>query len=1035
MGKISTFLSLLFCAVFLHGGALEVNGNFARLDKTGKPVNWRVNQWAGYKPFAKYEVVEEAGRKVLHISNVTARSGFGWFYGKQFKAVAGDTINVSARVRGKGTANFGLQFRDAKGNYMSYTNKGGSFKLTSEWKVVNLALKVVNTSRGETSLVTLTLSGGKGCELFISDISAHSESEESDIAGSAPFPREWLLFAPVDPALAVATDVIPEAINGVKGDRTLLAGSRNELEFSKYFPGRKIRNTGWAFAEMTAPGAEQHTIGVGADYFFALYVNGKEVLSTLEKGNAAGNPPHFNNYTVTVPLKKGKNILAVKFQSGSGKKMTLCIGGANDLRALSGTLAITKYIEKDDYEAAADRPGNPKLIRDIVSPGWLTVSGHGVYGAGSVNLSKNSAQLPPAASGLYLAAGLRIKTFNGEKVSFALGKIAAELKAQGNNWQLTLLENGKKLKSISLPPTALPGDLTLACTPKNVLCSVSSLGDNKLRSITAKVTVSEKAPQAVALDVIGKDAELVADNYFLGIASPETKSSDIPLKVDLLAEFDPVKAKWPLVWSDEFDGEKVDLENKWFIPSWTKTARTDLLVIKDGILHLRCEKAPGQKRPQSVGIRSRQMFQFGYFEARVRFTKHPGWWAAFWLLANGGNMTTAGGSEIDVFEDYATRRADRMIANNYHTFMGSKIKSFGYNFFLPGSIDDFYVIGCKWTPFEISIYLNGKLVKSSASHSPWQSLTYDAVNHAFPTSPNRVIISGQCGSSGGRATEPFVEEYLVDYVRVYAYPQDDLPRLKWGKTPAKQIVRTGEVLKFSADVKPAAKSKAAITGVYLFDNGYLVDFKSAAPYEFELPLTQARYDMSPWATQGKSSAAPKLDGYPHFYQLAVQDARGKVAITDPLAIINIDKESQPYQNKYIELPGTLPAGSMDEGEANVAFYKSAGAKTPPSRKRVHLVFDGAWIRYSVDVKSAGKYQATLHRSNVRDITRGKNFYPDMQFWVFVNDKLAGKFICKKGETSTVLKDLELPAGKAKLTFMPIGGAEIAFKSIDFVMQK
>ena len=60
------------------------------------------------------------------------------------------------------------------------------------------------------------------------------------------------------------------------------------------------------------------------------------------------------------------------------------------------------------------------------------------------------------------------------------------------------------------------------------------------------------------------------------------------------------------------------------------------------------------------------------------------------------------------------------------------------------------------------------------------------------------------------------------------------------------------------------------------DNGYLVDFKSAAPYEFELPLTQARYDMSPWATQGKSSAAPKLDGYPHFYQLAVQDAKGNI---------------------------------------------------------------------------------------------------------------------------------------------------------------
>ena len=186
MGKITAILSLLLGAALLHGGALEVNGNFAKLDKTGKPVNWRVNQWAGYKPLAKSEVISEDGRKVLHISDVTARSGFGWFYGKTFKAVAGDTVNVSAKVRGKGSARFGLQFRDAKGNYMSYTTKGGSFKLTKEWKDVNLALKVVNTSRGETQSVTLTLGGDKGSELYISDISVHSEKEEGDIAGSAP---------------------------------------------------------------------------------------------------------------------------------------------------------------------------------------------------------------------------------------------------------------------------------------------------------------------------------------------------------------------------------------------------------------------------------------------------------------------------------------------------------------------------------------------------------------------------------------------------------------------------------------------------------------------------------------------------------------------------------------------------------------------------------------------------------------------------------------------------------------------------------
>ena len=744
-----------------------------------------------------------------------------------------------------------------------------------------------------------------------------------------------------------------------------------------------------------------------------------------------GNPPHFNNYLVTVPLKKGKNILAVKFQSGSGKNAHLCIGGANDLRGLASSMAITRTLEKDDYESSADRPGKPIIINDIVSPGWLTRSNQAVYSAGTVTLSKQTGNLPPAGSDIYLAAGVRVQTFKGKKAEFKLGNTAAVLTPDGKNWQLALCYNNKILKSIALPATALPGDLIVASKSDAVNGTLTSLGDSKVRSMTANIPVEEKSRLKFAISSIGKDSKLTLDNYFFGFASPETKSSNVPFKLDIAPEFDPVKAGWKMVWNDEFDGEKVDLVNKWFIPSWTKNAKVEYLVLKDGLLRLRCEMKPGEKRPRTVGIRSRQMFQFGYFEAKVRFTQHPGWWAAFWLLANGGSMTTAGGCEMDVFEDYATRRADRMIANNYHAFMGKKIKSYGYTFTLPGSLDDFYVIGCKWTPFEVSIYLNGKLVKSSASHSPWQSLTYDAMHHAFPTSPNRVIISGQCGNSGGKAKAPFVEEYLVDYVRVYAYPQDDLPQLAWKSRPADDIVKTGTILKFAADVKPAAKSKSPITGVYLFDNGYLVDYKNKAPYNFDLPLTQERYDMCAWGRAGKSTAAPRLDGYAHSFQLATQDAAGKIAITPPMHILAIDKESTPYKSKAAVIPGTIKAVEFDEGGRNVSNFNAASSKEF-NRKRVYIVQDGSWLRYTVDVKNAGKYKAVLKRNKVRDITRGSNFYPDMQLVLFVNNKIAGTFQCKESDTETVLENIHLPAGKVKLTIMPLGGNEMCPNVIEFI---
>ncbi|MBR7144457.1 MAG: family 16 glycosylhydrolase [Lentisphaeria bacterium] len=1031
MKKTFFMLSALLAVFFCSGAALDIDGSFTKFNKNGSPASWRMNVWSGYKPFSSSEIIKDTDGNILHIFNVKSAKGFGWASTKNIEASAGDTVIITAQVKGKGSGHFGLQFRDGKRNHIGQTSKGGYFTLSDEWKTVSAKIKVSNTSKAETKNIIITLSGKKGTDLYVRNIVA--DLETTDIAGSAAFPREWMLFAPVPGDLQVKTNAIPATINNISGVRSLISGSRNTLDFSGFFPKRQVRNTGWAFAEMHAVTAEDHTFGVGADYFFALYINGKKVLDTLEKGNAVGNPPHFNNYLVTVPLKKGKNIIAVKFQSGTGKKAHLCIGGANDLRGLASSMAITRTMEKDDYESPADRPGKPQIINDIVSPGWLTRSNQAVYGEGKTVLSKNSSDLPPAGSDVYLAGGVRIQSFNGKKAEFSLGKTVATLTPAGKNWILSLSYNNKQLKKIDLPVTALPGDLIVAAKSDSVNCTLTSLGDSKVRSMTVKIAIKEKSPLKFAINSIGSGSKLTVDNYFFGFASPETKSANIPFKLELAPEFDPVKAGWKMVWNDEFDGDKIDLENKWFIPSWTTRAKPEYLVLKDGILRLRCEMKPGDKKPSTVGIRSRQMFQFGYFEARVRFTRHPGWWAAFWLLANGGSMTTAGGSELDVFEDYATRRADRMIANNYHTFMGKKLKSYGYTFTLPGSLDDFYVIGCKWTPFEVSVYLNGKLVKSSASHSPWQSLTYDAMHHAFPTSPNRVIVSGQCGNSGGKAKEPFVEEYLVDYVRVYAYPQEDLPQLAWDSRPENDIVKTGTVLNFAADAKPNAKTKSPITGVYLFDNGYLVDYKGSAPYKFDLPLTQERYDMCAWGRAGKSTAAPRLDGYAHSYQLATQDASGKIAITEPIHILAIDKESTPFKDKAAVIPGSIKAGEYDEGGFNVACFNALTSKGF-RRERIHVVQDGSWLRYTVNVQKAGNYKAVLNRDKVRDITRGKNFYPDMQAVVFVNNKIAGTFQCKKGETSAVLENIPLPAGLVKLTVMPLGGNEIVIKTIDFSLK-
>ena len=69
------------------------------------------------------------------------------------------------------------------------------------------------------------------------------------------------------------------------------------------------------------------------------------------------------------------------------------------------------------------------------------------------------------------------------------------------------------------------------------------------------------------------------------------------------------------------------------------------------MLHIRCEwngepRKDGTYKGHTVGLYSRRHFGYGYYEARVRFTKHPGWWAAFWMH-NEGRNNQLGGDSMD----------------------------------------------------------------------------------------------------------------------------------------------------------------------------------------------------------------------------------------------------------------------------------------------------------------------------------------------------------------------------------------------------
>jgi len=997
---------------------------------------WSANRWDGYQPWAKHELMDG----VLHIYDVESKHGFGWRSHRLYEAQSGDSVQISAKVKGRGTVAFQLQYFAPDGKkWLGVDPHSSSAQLSDEWQLRSFSLPVSNLDKGATGKFMPTFLGRQGTELFIDDIKI--EVIEGKYRGDFLFPMHWQVFIDINKDLQSPLLELPQSLDGKTAQSFSL--DSGQISFKGLFEPAKVGNCAWLYAELEAPFACDYSIGAGADYFMKLHVNGETIIDTLDSGNA-DFPPHFSNYVKTVRLRQGKNIFAVKFLTGGNASPAISLGGPHELRQLSSVLNVTELFQFDDYVSPAQRSGDPQLIVGILTDGMESKYHYGYYKAGSsIEFAGKTWRLPTRGGDAFFATGLRLREMDKPgSMIFKLGeKFNLELQQIDNNpnLQVSFRENEKVLERMEFPKAALPADIILAANHNQYHVNMLSIQDSKLRAFSAAADFSELGEFTSSVALVNCGAAV--SNYFTGLAKKEMKSNTVPFKLALDESFDPVKAGWNLIWQDEFNGSEVDWENTWMNSPWNPIPRNrEQASVKNGMLHIRCDfsKRPEDskdKRPyigKTVGLYSQKRFGYGYYEARLKFTKKPGWWAAFWMFDEGRNMSVGGGYELDIFEDYSTRRGAAVIANNLHVTYGPNMRSYGYHFELPGSLDEFYVIGCKWTPFEFSTYLNGKLVKTSARHSPYNSCTYDAINHGFGTTDLYLSISGQAGNSGGWATGEYSEEYLVDYVRAYEYPRERDPSIRFSKTPPKSVFKSAEQLNFELDVRPSAKSGSPIKTVYLFDGGNLIDYKTKAPYSFSLAIDQATYKDTVWASAGRSGKPANLDSYPHFFRAAVQDEEGMVAYTEIFPVICDMQGGQPYQGAAAKVPGSLKATSFDQGGQNIASYKQERGGFPDgvekfSRKAMHLREAGEWVNYSIEAEQSGKYQVELERREYR-----RDEWP-MRALLLIDGVYVGDFLAEKGELKAVLPNVSLSKGKHLITLISACSYGVWPESLQFTL--
>lgn len=191
---------------------------------------------------------------------------------------------------------------------------------------------------------------------------------------------------------------------------------------------------------------------------------------------------------------------------------------------------------------------------------------------------------------------------------------------------------------------------------------------------------------------------------------------------------------WELIpeLTDEFNGNELD-SGKWrVIHDTTIGYRSNNVSVSNGQLHIVLESV-GTNLYTSGMIQSLAKARYGYFEAKCRLTKATAdnafWLTAtyYWLPATDPSSSSAGYSEIDVFESSASGNLANEILTTLHrespaarTLWSEWIPAWQ----APVNLNkDFHRYGLEWDEDRIVVYFDGKPVNETENKDHYVSMT------------------------------------------------------------------------------------------------------------------------------------------------------------------------------------------------------------------------------------------------------------------------------------------------------------------------
>ncbi len=239
-------------------------------------------------------------------------------------------------------------------------------------------------------------------------------------------------------------------------------------------------------------------------------------------------------------------------------------------------------------------------------------------------------------------------------------------------------------------------------------------------------------------------------------------------------------SQWKLEWADEFNGEKLNLQNwtrqilpKPFNEEWQQYFdRKENSFVKDGYLvlkaiHTGTKHEKGQYTSARLHTGKKHSWKYGKFAARIQLPQGNGIWPAFWML--GENISEIGGDtpwpkcgEIDILEFYGSKDDAVVEANLHyddggHKMMGAESYKLNQGIFA----EKFHVFEIDWSPEKIVWYVDGKEYCSAKITDE----KFKEFHQNFYILLNLAVGGEPAGKPDD--TTPFPSLMYVDWVRVY----------------------------------------------------------------------------------------------------------------------------------------------------------------------------------------------------------------------------------------------------------------------------